>query len=83
MISTDLSTEEQQAYTKKAKPPCYVQVVLDKPLVQGFDYIWDRAALGDAPEAGQLVEVPFGRANTVGIVIKVSYQSDYDHSKLR
>jgi primosomal protein N' (replication factor Y) len=83
MISTDLSTEEQQAYTKMAKPLCYVQVVLDKPLVQGFDYIWDSAALGDAPEAGQLVEVPFGRANTVGIVIKVSNHSDYEHSKLR
>jgi primosomal protein N' (replication factor Y) len=60
-----------------------VQVVLDKPLVQGFDYIWDSAALGDAPEPGQLVEVPFGRVNTVGIVIKVSNHSDYEHSKLK
>jgi primosomal protein N' (replication factor Y) (superfamily II helicase) len=83
MISTDLSTEEQQTHTNMATPLCYVQVVLDKPLVQGFDYIWDSAALGNAPELGQLVEVPFGRANTVGIVIKVSNHSDYEHSKLR
>ena len=83
MISTDLSTEEQQTHTNMATPLCYVQVVLDKPLVQGFDYIWDSAALGNAPEPGQLVEVPFGRANTVGIVIKVSNHSDYEHSKLR
>ena len=83
MISTDLSTEEQQTHTNTVLPHCYVQVVLDKPLVQGFDYIWDSAALGDAPEAGQLVEVPFGRTNTVGMVIKVSNHSDYEHSKLR
>jgi primosomal protein N' (replication factor Y) len=83
MISTDLSTEERQSHNDSASQPCYVQVVLDKPLVQGFDYTWDRAALGDAPEPGQLVEVPFGRINTVGIVIKVSNHSDYEHSKLK
>ena len=83
MISTDLSTEELQSPTNAASPPCYVQVVLDKPLVQGFDYIWDSALLGDAPKPGQLVEVPFGRTNTVGIVIKVSNHSDYEHDKLK
>jgi primosomal protein N' (replication factor Y) len=83
MISTDLSTEEPQDNANAAPPHCYVQVVLDKPLVQGFDYIWDSAVLGDAPEPGQLVEVPFGRINTVGIVIKVSNHSDYELSKLR
>jgi len=83
MISTDLSTEEQQGNVNTAPPHYYVQVVLDKPLVQGFDYIWDSAALGDMPEVGQLVEVPFGRINTVGVVIKVSNHSDYEHSKLK
>ena len=83
MISTDLSTEHQQSDTGKASQYCYVQVVLDKPLVQGFDYIWDVNELGCMPTAGQLVEVPFGRTNTVGIVIKVSNHSDYEHSKLK
>jgi primosomal protein N' (replication factor Y) (superfamily II helicase) len=83
MISTDLSTEVQQGNANAAPPHCYVQVILDKPLVQGFDYIWDSAVLGNAPEPGQLVEVPFGRVITVGIVIKVSNHSDYEHSKLR
>jgi primosomal protein N' (replication factor Y) (superfamily II helicase) len=83
MISTDLSTEELQNRADAASPLCYVQVVLDKPLVQGFDYIWDSALLGDAPKPGQLVEVPFGRTNTVAIVIKVSNHSDYEHSKLK
>jgi primosomal protein N' (replication factor Y) len=83
MISTDLSTEHQQSDTGTASQYCYVQVVLDKPLVQGFDYIWDVNELGCTPTAGQLVEVPFGRTNTVGIVIKVSNHSDYEHSKLK
>ena len=83
MISTDLSTEQQQSDTNTASPPCYVQVVLDKPLVQGFDYIWDTDELGCIPTIGQLVEVPFGRINAVAIVIKVSNHSDYEHSKLR
>ena len=83
MISTDLSTEERQSHSDAASLHCFVQVVLDKPLVQGFDYIWDRAVLGVAPNPGQLVEVPFGRTNAVGIVIKVSNHSDYEHSKLK
>jgi primosomal protein N' (replication factor Y) len=83
MISTDLSTEEQRGNAKTASPHFYVQVVLDKPLVQGFDYIWDADKLGCMPIIGQLVDVPFGRINTVGIVIKVSNHSEYEHSKLR
>ena len=83
MISTDLSTDQQQSDTNKASRHCYVQVVLDKPLVQGFDYIWDADELGCMPTIGQLVEVPFGRTNTVAIVIKVSNHSDYEHSKLK
>jgi primosomal protein N' (replication factor Y) (superfamily II helicase) len=83
MISTDLSTEERQSHANLASSPCYVQVVLDKPLVQGFDYIWDADELGCMPTIGQLVEVPFGRTNSVAIVIKVSNHSDYEHSKLR
>jgi primosomal protein N' (replication factor Y) len=83
MISTDLSTEEQQGNANTASSRCYVQVVLDKPLVQGFDYIWDADELGCMPTLGQLVEVPFGRANTVAIIIKVSNHSDYNPSKLK
>ena len=83
MISTDLSTEQQQSDAGKVSRHCYVQVVLDKPLIQGFDYIWDVDELGCMPIGGQLVEVPFGRAKAVAIVIKVSNHSDYEHSKLK
>ena len=64
-------------------PPIVVQVVVDKPLAQGFDYLWDQARLLVYPEIGQIVEVPFGRSTLVGIVIKVSTYSDYDIDKLK
>jgi primosomal protein N' (replication factor Y) len=83
MISTDLSTGLTQTPAAPLIKPLFVQVILDKPLVQGFDYIWDVTALGAAPCIGQLVEVPFGRTNGVGIVIKVSDSSSYDANKLR
>lgn len=64
-------------------PPIVVQVVVDKPLAQGFDYLWNEEQLGGLPEVGVIVEVPFGRSLLVGLVIKVSAYSDYEIDKLR
>lgn len=64
-------------------PPIVVQVVVDKPLAQGFDYLWDEELLGSPPTIGVLVEVPFGRSSLVGMVIKVSAHSDYELHKLK
>ena len=64
-------------------PPIVVQVVVDKPLAQGFDYLWDEGLLGSPPTIGMLVEVPFGRSSLVGMVIKVSAHSDYELDKLK
>ncbi|WP_236635615.1 primosomal protein N' family DNA-binding protein [Polynucleobacter hirudinilacicola] len=64
-------------------PPIVVQVVVDKPLAQGFDYLWDSEKLGAAPQVGRLVEVPFGRSSLVGLVIKVSAHSDFEIDKLK
>ena len=63
--------------------PIVVQVVVDKPLAQGFDYLWDPQALGLSPEIGHIVEVPFGRSTLVGVVIKVSTHSDFEIDKLK
>ena len=63
--------------------PIVVQVVLDKPLAQGFDYLWDAQILGRLPEVGHIVEVPFGRTLAVGVVTKVSAHSDYEIIKLK
>ena len=64
-------------------PPIVVQVVVDKPLAQGFDYLWDEDSLGCLPKVGAIVEVPFGRSMLVGIIIKVSAHSDYEIDKLK
>ena len=63
--------------------PIVVQVVLDKPLAQGFDYLWDAEKLGGLPEIGHVVEVPFVRSEAVGLVIKVSDHSDFEIEKLK
>ena len=63
--------------------PIVVQVVIDKPLAQGFDYLWDAEKLGKLPEIGSVVEVPFARGKEVGLVIKVSNHSDYEIEKLK
>jgi primosomal protein N' (replication factor Y) len=63
--------------------PIIVQVVIDKPLAQGFDYLWDAQKLGKLPEIGQIVEVSFARSRLVGLVVKVSDHSDYEIEKLK
>ena len=63
--------------------PTVVQVVIDKPLAQGFDYLWDAEKLGKLPEIGNVVAVPFARSKVIGLVIKVSNHSDYELSKLK
>ena len=63
--------------------PTVVQVVVDKPLSQGFDYLWGLEKLGLPPEIGHIVEVPFGRSSLVGMVIKVSTHSDFEIDKLK
>ena len=60
-----------------------MQVVVDKPLVQGFDYLWDVEKIGKLPEIGNVVEIPFARSKEIGLVIKVSNHSDYEIEKLK
>ncbi|WP_255539475.1 primosomal protein N' [Polynucleobacter sp. JS-Safj-400b-B2] len=63
--------------------PIVVQVVIDKPLAQGFDYLWDAEKLGKLPEIGNVVEVSFARSKAIGLVIKVSDHSEFDLAKLK
>jgi primosomal protein N' (replication factor Y) len=63
--------------------PIIVQVAVDKPLRQFFDYVWNIKQLGRRPEIGQIVEVPFGRGSLVGVVVQVSNHSKFEPSKLK
>ena len=60
-----------------------VQVAIDVPINKLFDYFWDASELGQFPERGRLVVVPFGKKDVVGIVINVSEQSAYELDKLK
>ncbi|MBT8530615.1 primosomal protein N' [Polynucleobacter paneuropaeus] len=61
----------------------FVQIVLDKPLAQAFDYAWDVERLRCEPAVGQIVSVPFGNALSVGVVIRVNTHSDLETSKIK
>ncbi|QHE94484.1 primosomal protein N' [Pandoraea fibrosis] len=58
--------------------PAIARVALDTPLLTLFDYRLDQAA-----SLGQLVQVPFGRRQVVGVVWELTQRSEVDPAKLR
>lgn len=58
----------------------YVQVALDVPLDERFDF---RVADGPAPPLGALVVVPFGRSRKVGVVVGMSDASELPEARLK
>ncbi|VVE07306.1 primosome assembly protein PriA [Pandoraea horticolens] len=58
--------------------PVIARVALDTPLLTLFDYRLDQAA-----SLGQLVQVPFGRREVVGVVWELTQRSEVDPAKLR
>jgi primosomal protein N' (replication factor Y) len=60
---------------------CIVKIALDTPLDLTFDYRWCLDTTG--PYAGQLVVVPFGRREVVGIIVEVGGESDLPPEKLK
>ncbi|MCH8621572.1 primosomal protein N' [Undibacterium sp. TS12] len=63
----------------------YLRVVLDTPLDTSFDYCWSAAddEGGLLPQAGQLVALPFGRQEVVGLILEVMAETDVPPAKLR
>ncbi|VVE02779.1 primosomal protein N' [Pandoraea anhela] len=66
------------ATTARAGASAIARVALDTPLLTLFDYRLDQAA-----SPGQLVQVPFGRRQVVGIVWELTQRSEVDPKKLR
>lgn len=61
-----------------------LKIALDAPLDNVFDYLWsstDAKAL--LPLPGQLVQVPFGRREVVGIIVDVTNSTDIATEKLK
>ena len=59
-----------------------VQVAIDSPLNQLFDYAWNED-FASMPKKGQVVQVSFGRQECVGVVLGVLDKSDYDPAKIK
>lgn len=65
----------------------YLRVALDTPLDSTFDYRWTAQEEGGAvislPQVGQLVALPFGRQEVVGLIMDVVTETDVPPAKLR
>lgn len=82
----DLSAPSFASFDDASRPvtdsrtgvPTIARVALDTPLPTLFDYRLDQAAT-----LGQLVQVPFGRRQVVGVVWELTQRSDVPSAKLR
>ena len=59
-----------------------VQVAIDSPLNQLFDYAWNED-FASGPQKGQIVEVSFGRQECMGVVLGILDKSEYDPAKIK
>ena len=62
---------------------CILRVALDTPLDFCFDYLWPFDATQPLPLAGQLVVVPFGRREAVGVVTCIAATTAVAADKLK
>ncbi|WP_136420222.1 primosomal protein N' [Herbaspirillum sp. ST 5-3] len=62
---------------------CFLEVALDTPLATCFDYRWRGQDDAELPVVGQLVLVPFGRREVIGLVVAVRAQSNVPDDKLK
>ncbi|MEN9930393.1 MAG: primosomal protein, partial [Pseudomonadota bacterium] len=70
------------SFEVKNQEKIIVQVAVDSPLNQLFDYAWNED-FASAPKKGQIVQVSFGRQECVGVVLGVLDKSDYDPAKIK
>ncbi|MFZ6655019.1 primosomal protein N' [Undibacterium sp. TJN19] len=65
----------------------YLRVALDTPLDSSFDYRWTAQESGTEetalPQVGQLVALPFGRQEVVGLILDVLEETTVPEAKLR
>src|SRR3990167_10437895 len=64
-------------------PPLIVRVAIASPIRHLFDYLLPTADLSFTPQIGARVLVPFGKRNTIGIIIEITNKSDYASNQLK
>jgi primosomal protein N' (replication factor Y) len=70
------------SFEDKSPEKIIVQVAIDSPLNQLFDYAWHED-FATAPQKGQIVQVSFGRKECIGVVMQVLDKTDYDLEKIK
>ncbi len=70
------------SFEVKNQEKIIVQVAIDSPLNQLFDYAWNED-FASLPQKGQIVQVSFGRQECVGVVLGVLDKSDHDPAKIK
>lgn len=63
--------------------PTFLQIILDTPLDRVFDYRWVNNDEENLPQIGQLVLVPFGTRNVVGMIVSIKDTTDVPEDKIR
>ena len=70
------------SFEAKSPEKIIVQVAIDSPLNQLFDYAWNEE-FAAAPQKGQIVQVSFGRQECIGVVMQILDKTEYDLEKIK
>jgi primosomal protein N' (replication factor Y) len=70
------------SFDHKSQEKVIVQVAIDSPLNQLFDYAWNEDFVV-GPQKGQIVQVSFGRQECIGVVMHILDKSEYDPAKIK
>jgi primosomal protein N' (replication factor Y) len=60
-----------------------LRIAVPTPLYRSFDYLPPHDVAASALQAGQRVRIPFGRRNTVGVLLEVVSHTDIEPHKLK
>jgi len=63
-------------------PACILRIAIPSPLRRSFDYL-PPANIKQTLLPGMRIKVPFGRSQTIGILLEVATQTDIDIGRLR
>ena len=70
------------SFEAKSGEKMIVQVAIDSPLNQLFDYAWNEE-FAAPPQKGQIVQISFGRQECIGIVMQILDKTEYDLEKIK
>ena len=70
------------SFEAKSLEKIIVQVAIDSPLNQLFDYAWNEE-FAAAPQKGQIVQVSFGRQECIGVVMQILDKTEYELEKIK